>query len=472
MSPKNPVPGDSSEFEEMLNERDSRLGESMQEYIRQQTDAISDDLYGKMQSALADMLKGEPAPGTGVASPAGMSGQVTPEVGASLAEANSRLNMQAVAKRNKLFNKGAIGAELDGLDYSKSIGGYLQAIWHRAEAEYPDKAGQVQAFKRSLQNALQERVPSQGGFLVPEVLRSEILMVALERAVVRPRARIVPMDSLRVPYPTIDDTSHTSTVFGGVSASWTEESAAVPVSQPAFGRIVLEAKKLTASTTIPNELLHDAVDALDQWFNEMFPIAIAWFEDVAFISGSGVGQPQGFLNSPCAITGPARANNAGGAIAYTDLAAMYARMLPNSLNNAIWLCSPDVLPGLLNLAAGPNASQIAPPLWLPNMSAAGGYPGGGDGSGYSYNLLGRPLVVSEKMPALASAGCLAFVDLSYYLLGDRQAMQIASSEHYLFGNDLTIFRIIERLDGRTWIQSAITPENGGNTLSPVVLVHA
>jgi hypothetical protein len=51
-------------------------------------------------------------------------------------------------------------------------------------------------------------------------------------------------------------------------------------------------------------------------------------------------------------------------------------------------------------------------------------------------------------------------------------MTISSSEHYLFANDLTIFRIVERLDGRTWIQSAITPENGGNTLSPVVLVHA
>ena len=473
MSPKTPVPADASELEEMLNERDTRLGDVMHAYIAEQTELVRAQLTEGMQTTLADMVKGVPAGGTGNVTAPGLSAGVSAEMLAdanSARLANSGLSMRNAVARNKLFSNTAMGAQVNGLDYSKSMGGFLQAIWHRAEADYPDRRESYQAFRRSLQNALSERVPSQGGFLVPEILRSQILMVALEQAVVRPRARIIPMDSLRVPYPTIDDTTHTSTVYGGVFGSWTEESATIPVSQPAFGRIVLEAKKLTASTTIPNELLHDATAALDQWFNEMFPIAIAWFEDVAFIAGSGTGQPQGFLNSPCAITGPARAGGAGTAIQYTDLAALYARLLPNSLNSAVWLCSPDVLPSLLNLV---TASGIAPPLWLPNMSAAGGYPGGGDGSGYHYNILGRPLIVSEKMPALNAAGCIALVDFGYYLLGDRQAMTISSSEHYLFANDLTIFRIVERLDGRTWIQSAITPENGSaNTLSPVVLVHA
>jgi hypothetical protein len=50
-------------------------------------------------------------------------------------------------------------------------------------------------------------------------------------------------------------------------------------------------------------------------------------------------------------------------------------------------------------------------------------------------------------------------------------MQVASSDQYLFANDLMAYRIIERLDGRFWLQSAITPENGGaNKLSPLVLL--
>jgi HK97 family phage major capsid protein len=73
---------------------------------------------------------------------------------------------------------------------------------------------------------------------------------------------------------------------------------------------------------------------------------------------------------------------------------------------------------------------------------------------------------------MGTLGDVAFVDFGYYLLGDRQSMVISSSEHYQFANDLTVFRVVERLDGRTWIQSAITPENNSaNTLSPVVLLN-
>jgi hypothetical protein len=45
---------------------------------------------------------------------------------------------------------------------------------------------------------------------------------------------------------------------------------------------------------------------------------------------------------------------------------------------------------------------------------------------------------------------------------------VSASEHYKFGNDKTAYRIIERVDGRPWIQSAITPANSGSTLSPFV----
>ena len=37
-----------------------------------------------------------------------------------------------------------------------------------------------------------------------------------------------------------------------------------------------------------------------------------------------------------------------------------------------------------------------------------------------------------------------------------------SSPHFKFGNDKTAYRIIQRVDGRPWLQSAITPQNGGS----------
>jgi hypothetical protein len=47
-------------------------------------------------------------------------------------------------------------------------------------------------------------------------------------------------------------------------------------------------------------------------------------------------------------------------------------------------------------------------------------------------------------------------------------MTATSSPHYLFNQDKTAFKVLSRVDGRVWMNSAITPKNAGDTLSPVV----
>jgi HK97 family phage major capsid protein len=399
-----------------------------------------------------------------------------------LARAQRRMpDAEYQAEKQLAFSASAMGAEFDNEPFAESIRAFMYAMWKEEKVAKDhgdnDRAAKVQDYKRRLFNALQrpqnaslsERLPAEGGFLVPEILRSEILMVALEQSVIRPRARVIPMDSLRVPLPTIDDTSHASNVYGGVAAYWTAEGATLSATAPTFGRVDLEARKLTAYTTIPNELLQDSITPLDTWFNMFFPRAMAWFEDVAFISGTGVGEPQGLLNAPAAVRVPVGTDYT---IKFADVATAYSRMWPASLNSAVWLCSPDVLVQLLQLAV---SSNVSPPLWLQGFQAMG-HPGGGSGDGVNYTLMGRPLMVTEKMPSSTSGntttpGALSFVDLDYYLLGDRQSMQIATSEEYLFASDLVAYRVIERLDGRFWMQSAITPQNGSsNTLSPLVKI--
>jgi len=87
-------------------------------------------------------------------------------------------------------------------------------------------------------------------------------------------------------------------------------------------------------------------------------------------------------------------------------------------------------------------------------------------------ILGRPVIFTEKAPVLGDAGDLTFVDLSYYLVGDRQMMTATSSPHFKFQTDETAFKVISRVDGRAWLNSAITPKNGGPTLSPIVKLGA
>lgn len=361
--------------------------------------------------------------------------------------------------RKSLYNRRAPGARADGIFEDASE--FFRSTWYRADrlkdfGELRPKLDKL----IEVQNSYGSEVPADGGFLIPEELRSEILQVALETAVVRPRATVIPMSSLRVPIPMIDDTSHASSILGGVVGYWTEEAAGLTESQASFGRVVLDAKKLTAYAEVPNELLMDA-PAFEGFFNGTFPKAISWFEDVAFLTGSGVGEPAGFINSPVAVTQAAEAGQPSGTIVWENLVKMYSRMLPTSLGRAVWIASIDTFPQLATMAL--SVGTGGGPVWIGNM--AGGTSGA---DAPPITILGRPLYFTEKTGPLGTTGDISFVDLSYYLIGDRMEMQSSSSEHYKFANDKTAYRVIERVDGRPWLQSAITPKNGGPTLSPVV----
>jgi|GEM_PF-426333 len=405
--------------------------------------------------------------------------------------ARSRIaNAGDLFDRQGLFSPTAPGAaeDIDSAEYAGTLGKF---VWAAIKGEHVARQGadsalldKLQAFKGGLAKALDirnatsmaERIPAEGGYLVPENLRSEILALSLEDSVMRPYATVIPMDSLRVPIPSVDDTSHSSSVFGGVAAYWTAEGAALKGSAPSFARVLLEAAKLTAYTLIPNELLQDSSTPMDVWFRTFFPQAMAFFADVAFLTGDGVNQPEGILNCPGAVTVSAAS---AGNVEFIDLAKMMARLWPPSLKRSMWICSPDVLPYLFQLGAGvltgagPTTTAVAPPLWLGDNWAIDA-PGGSDGSGFNFRLFGRPLRVTEKVPYPGSgtAGAIALVDPTKYLIGDRQALQVASSAEYQFASDEVAYRITERIDGRGWVRTPITPANSStSTLSPYVLLN-
>lgn len=367
---------------------------------------------------------------------------------------SKRLNLDNANSRGRIrpttiYNKSAIGAKHDSMFNSPAE--FLHAI-----SEHSAKDSALQNKLVTLKNDLSSMKPSDGGFLIPEILRAELLRVALEKAVVRSRARVIPMDSLTVPFPTVDATSNVSSVFGGVVGYWTEEGATLTESQPRFGRVELRAQKLVLYTEVPNELLRDAQPSMEAFISDIFPEAIAWFEDVAFFIGGGVGEPLGFLNAPARI--PVTRNGGGNAVEWVDIVSMYARMLPQSLDRAVWIVSPDTLPSIFQMTMTGGTSPV--------MLGGGQFATGS--AAPPMTMLGLPIIVSEKARAVGTAGDVNLVDFGFYLIGDRQGMSARQSEDFRFQNDITAFRIIERVDGRPWLQSAITPQNGGATLSPFV----
>jgi HK97 family phage major capsid protein len=127
----------------------------------------------------------------------------------------------------------------------------------------------------------------------------------------------------------------------------------------------------------------------------------------------------------------------------------------------VWIAAIDSFPQLATMAL--SVGTGGGPVWI------GGYGNSGGMDVPPMTILGRPVLFTEKVPALGTTGDINFVDLSYYLIGDRQQVEVAASDQVAFANDQTAYRIIERVDGRPWLQSALTPHNGSsNTLSAFV----
>lgn len=349
-----------------------------------------------------------------------------------------------------LDNPRAVGAPLNGI--WPDLYTFMQDTWHGNRTPTKEQADRL----RKLYD-YSERVPSEGGLLVPEEFRSQLMRLAMESSIVRPRATIIPMGSPRVHIPMIDETSRVSSVFGGVIVYRTEEGAELTESSAAFAAMKLDVTKQTLLAHVPNELIRDW-GAFGAFFDSTAPAAFTFYEDLDFLSGTGVGAPLGALSTAntALITVAAASGQLATTIVWENIIAMYARMLPSSLGSAVWIASPDTFVQLATMALTVGTGGSA--VWLTDGRSTP-----------VLTLLGRPVLMTEKAPAaLGTQGDLSFVDLSMYLIGDYQAMTMDSSPHVKFTSDKTTFRAIARNDGRPWLQSPITPHNNSATLSPFV----
>lgn len=363
------------------------------------------------------------------------------------------------------YRADAPGARLDDQPWARSWPAFLSAV-----------SGSDPSARQFIRNAWTERVGSEGGFLVPESLRAQV-MSYVAPAVVRPRAMVLPMGTLRMGVPYVDNPSQASgkQALGGLTFSFVEDGSPIPSSAPGFGRALLEAQKLAALVGIPNELESDAAGALGDFIARVIGIGYGWAEDDYFIAGDGVGQPQGILSAPCAVT-VARASNSAPYVVAADVAKMLADLHPAALAAGLmpgitdvgWLVSASLLGAWLQmyLVPGGSAATAGAPAALPSWLNLG------DGHQVAPSILGLPAFVTDHQPAAGQPGDLALVDLRNYLIGDRMELTIErSAAGSGFVTDITNYRVKARVDGRYWAPGPVTTE-ADQTVSPVVILGA
>jgi len=305
---------------------------------------------------------------------------------------------------------------------------------------------------------LGESVGSTGGFLVPTEFLAQLQSAIQENAIVRSRATVIPMRRRQVNIPVLDQTGTTAGQphwFGGMQFTWQEEATEKTQSDPTFRRVALVAHKLIGYTRASDELLDDSAISLEAFLSGPLGFAggAAWMEDYAFLQGTGAGQPLGVIAAGATIT-VARA--AAGAVSYVDLCNMMENFLPTG--QGVWVISQSLMSDIIQLS-GPsgNASYV----WHNN--AAAGIPG---------SMFGMPVIWSEKVPVAGSAGDVGLYDFKYYLIGDRQATTVESTQFDRWRYDQTSWRMVHRIDGQPWLSAPLTLQDGSTQISPFVILGA
>lgn len=295
--------------------------------------------------------------------------------------------------------------------------------------------------------------------LVPQLWQRELYQVPpYEPPVFPDKVRVYPMESNVLNVPSLDQTSTPSngaTAFaGGVSVGWVSEGSAPSDSTyPAFKNISLTAAKLLAFTQVSRELLDNSLLSVEQILTEQFRRAVLGIINYEVFNGTGGGNTKlyGLVEANATVE---VARKTAGSVDWTDLAKMWARLAPQSKNNACWFINPLV---------SDKFSPINAPTHLSwTIDSVTGKP--------VMNFLGCPVVPTEFLPALGTEGDVLLADASYYVAGLNKNIAIESSPHVAFNSDSIVYRVSLRMAGKPGLTAPITLADGSSQVSPFVVL--
>jgi HK97 family phage major capsid protein len=319
---------------------------------------------------------------------------------------------------------------------------------------------------RTHQKDLAEGSGTTGGYTVAPTYGRELLMLAAEESIVRPYANVKKLPAREAYYPMLNQTftpaGGQSGYYGGVLMTWTGEAQPRAATEPAFKQVHVVTNELGGLCKISRTLMSDSMLEMQAELRALFAGAIAYAEDMAFLNGDGVAKPKGILQAAATITYPTRIT--ANQFKLADAANMMGAMIASSRPKSVWIATSALFPQLVQLV---DASGRV--TYIPNVGT--GY---GDAKLAMGQLLlfGRPVVLTEKLPALGAVGDVLLADLSKYIVADTGTLEIAASDQYAFNTNQITFRVIQRVDGQPQLDAPFVQQDGTTQASPFVILDA
>jgi HK97 family phage major capsid protein len=313
-----------------------------------------------------------------------------------------------------------------------------------------------------------EGVGADGGFLVQQDIAGEIFTRINSTGILLNGTGIkrlpISANSNGLSIPAIDEISRADgSRMGGVQVFRQAEGMTGTVKRPKYRMIDLKLKKMLGFSYVTEELLQDA-SALGQFLQMSFAEEFGFKMDQEIFAGNGAEQMLGVTskNNKSLIVVGKEGSQTTGTIVSANILKMWARMFGRSWLNANWYINQDTIPQLSQMSITVGTGGI--PVWMP----AGGF-GGLSTQPYS-TLFGRPVRPLEQASTVGTQGDVSLLDLEQYVMIEKGGIQGAMSAHLKFDTDELAFRWTLRNDGAPLWSSALTPNQGSNTLSPFVVL--
>lgn len=265
----------------------------------------------------------------------------------------------------------------------------------------------------------------EGGFLVPDEFRAELIEKRRDLVFMRQMATVIQTSNQTIGFPTFD-------YDGG--AEWTAENAQIAEEdvQNAFGKQNFTPHKLARILRMPMELTEDAAINVESLMTDHFARRFGEIEENAFINGDGVEKPLGLLQS-----GLSETNSTGaGVFAADDIFDLLYNIRGVYRANAAFLMHRNGVRTVRKFKD--NDGQY---LWQPSLQA-----------GQPATLSGYPIQESEFFPDFVTSGSagdplMIFGDFSFYWIVDRIDMSIQRLVERYAEFDQIGFKMRQRVDG-------------------------
>jgi HK97 family phage major capsid protein len=263
--------------------------------------------------------------------------------------------------------------------------------------------------------ALQGTSDAAGGYAVPEEIDAAIDRTLTAISPIRAIANVVKVGSAG--YRKLVTT-------GGTPSGWVSEVAARPETDtPGFTEIAPPFGELYANPAASQAMLDDAAFDVEAWLAQEIATEFARAEGAAFVAGSGVNRPKGFLAAPTAATADGvrpfgtlqfvTSGAAGGFVATNPqdrLIDLVQALRPPYRQGAVFVMNSATAARIRKFKTADGAF-----LWQPGLTA-----------GQPDTLLGYPVVEAEDMPDVAADSLsIAFGNFKAgYLIAERAETQI------------------------------------------------